>query len=86
MLEIDEVLVDEADWAAMVAGDYAAKSRIQKAIDGVYLYLHALYWPGGPTKVVTLRDLEAHNVIEGVRIDVGMYGAKRDIRRPHLCI
>lgn len=74
LVEIDEVEVNAADWAAMLKGDVAAKARIQNAIDGLYIYMHALHSEGGV--IVTLRDLEKHNVIEGVKIDVGMYRVK----------
>jgi hypothetical protein len=68
-MEIDEIAVDTDDWRLTQAGDVAAKARIQNKIDKLYLYMHIMPVEDSET-VVTLRDLEKYNVIEGVRIYV----------------
>ena len=68
-MEIDEVVVNSADWDAMLGGDKAARKRIQEAIDQVFLYFHILNY-SDDERVVTIRDLEAQNLVAGVVVHI----------------
>ena len=67
-MEIDEVFVPAETYDLAVAGDEEARKRIVAMLDGITLYFHGFRPPDewGPCKVVTLRDLEAANLINSV--------------------
>ena len=67
LIEIDQVAIESKLWARVLAGDVAAKAQVRAEVNGLELYLHALSVSSDTHTVVTLRQLDALNLIDWVR-------------------
>ncbi len=71
VLEIYEALVLKEEWDKVVKkADKDAIDRMRAEFDGMELYFHNLSWdaPREDTELVTLFDLQEHNIIEHVTL------------------
>lgn len=72
LLEIDEALVNKADFEAAKNGDKAAAARIGRELDGVQLYMHVYSVPlsewADTHTIATVRDLEIVGAIKSIDV------------------
>lgn len=70
LVEVDEVAIGAALWRRAVAGDAEARSAIRQLVDGLHLSLHLLSVDHSVDYVViTLRELDRLNLVDGVRCE-----------------
>jgi hypothetical protein len=70
LVEIDEVAIGAALWRRAAAGDVEARDAIRALVDGLHLSLHLLSVDHSVEYVVvTLRELDKLNLIDGVRCE-----------------
>ena len=67
LMEVDQVAVSEDLWLRVQEGDEDARNKLRLEVNGLDIYMHAM--PVAVNKIiVSLRQLEAMNVVESVKI------------------
>lgn len=72
LVEIDQFVVAKDLWDKALGGDMDARAQVEKQLDGLELYMHALSLPDPAADyvVLTLHDLEALNIVRSIRVNV----------------